>query len=215
MTKTNAAIIILIAFSFLAGIYLYPLLPSIVASHWNASGQVNGHEPKTIGLFLVPVIALVLYLFFLLIPKIDPLKENYAKFRQAYDSLVLSIVVFLLYIHTLTLMWNLRFSFDLVQLMAPGYASLFWWLGAVIGKAKRNWFVGIRTPWTISSDVVWDKTHRVGGRLLQFAGTIALLGLFFPRAAIVFMVGPVVVFSVYLVFYSYFEYQKEASKKQQ
>jgi uncharacterized membrane protein len=79
-------------------------------------------------------------------------------------------------------------------------------------NAKRNWFIGIKTPWTISNDVVWEKTHKLGGKLFKVAAALSLLGIFFGELAFWFTILPVMAFSVYLLFYSYFEYQKEMKK---
>ncbi len=76
-------------------------------------------------------------------------------------------------------------------------------------KAKRNWFIGIRTPWTLNSDAVWDKTHRIGGRLFKAAGIVALLGVFFPNHAILLILVPAILVASFTIIYSYFEYQRE------
>jgi len=85
---------------------------------------------------------------------------------------------------------------------------LFYFCGVLIGRARRNWFIGIRTPWTLSSDVVWDKTHRRGAKLFMISGIIAVFGMFFKGYTFIFVLAPVLLFSIYLVFYSYAEYKK-------
>jgi uncharacterized membrane protein len=86
---------------------------------------------------------------------------------------------------------------------------LFFYTGVLCDNAKRNWSIGIRTPWTLSSERVWDKTHKVGGRLFKIAGVIAFIGIFFERHAIFFILVPVFLLAIYTFIYSYFEYQKE------
>ena len=93
--------------------------------------------------------------------------------------------------------------------MVPALAALFYYSGVLIQNARRNWFVGIRTPWTLSSERVWNSTHRIGGKLFKAAGLIALLGLAFPDYAIHLIIGPVLLFTAYLVVYSYLEYRKQ------
>ena len=91
------------------------------------------------------------------------------------------------------------------QLMMPALGILFYYCGVLIENAKRNWFIGIRTPWTLSSDSVWEKTHKIGGKLFKIAGIIALFGIFFPNYTFLFVLIPVVSVAIYTAAYSYFE----------
>jgi len=209
MKKSNLIILGIILLSFVIAIYLYPQMPEKVASHWNARGQVDSYMSKFWGLFLMPLILAGLFPLFLLIPKIDPLKENIKKFRKYYDGFILVMVLFFFYIYLLTVLWNLDARFNMTQLLIPAIGLLFYYAGILMENAKRNWFIGIRTPWTLSSDRVWDKTHKIGGKLFKVAGLIALVGFFFLKHAIFFMIVPVILFSVYTIIYSYIEYQKE------
>jgi uncharacterized membrane protein len=95
------------------------------------------------------------------------------------------------------------------QLIAPAMGVLFFYTGELIGKSKRNWSIGIRTPWTLSSDAVWDKTHKLGAKLFKISGAIALLGFIFPDFAFYFVLIPVMFSAIYSFLYSYLEYQKE------
>jgi len=88
---------------------------------------------------------------------------------------------------------------------------LFYYCGILVENAKRNWSIGIRTPWTLSSEKIWEKTHRVGGKLFKIAGVIALLGIFFQRYTLFFILVPSIIVAVYAVAFSYFEYLKEAT----
>jgi uncharacterized membrane protein len=194
---------------FAVGIYVYPQLPDTVASHWNAQGQVNGYMSKVWGLFLVPLISVGLVLLFVAIPRIDPLKANIERFRTFYDRFVVLFMVFFLYLYLLTILWNSGVRYNFGQVLAPAFAGLFYYVGVVIEHAKRNWFVGIRTPWTLSSEDVWDKTHAVGAKLFKIIGVVALLGVFFPTYAVFFVLVPVLVVAGYLIVYSYFAYQRE------
>ena len=86
---------------------------------------------------------------------------------------------------------------------------LFFYIGVLCENSKRNWFVGIRTPWTLSSDKVWDKTHKLGGKLFKIAGIIALIGIFFQNYVVYFILIPTFSVSIYLIVYSYVEFRKE------
>ncbi|MCZ7383656.1 MAG: SdpI family protein [Candidatus Methanoperedens sp.] len=209
MRKSEIIIFGIIILSFAISIYYYPQMPEKVASHWNAEGQVNGYMSKFWELFLMPIISVGMLLLFILIPRIDPLKSNIQQFRKYYDGFIVLIMVFLFYLHLLTIFWNLGYTFNMITFLSPAFAILFYYSGILIENAKRNWFIGIRTPWTLSSDKVWDKTHKIGGKLFKIAGILALFAIFFESYAILVIVVPVIMISIYTVVYSYLEFQKE------
>ncbi|MCJ7816672.1 MAG: SdpI family protein [Candidatus Aenigmarchaeota archaeon] len=211
--KYNIAIAGIILLSFAIGIYLYPQMPELMPSHWNAAGEVDGYMPKPLTLFLIPVISLALFGLFLLIPRIDPMKHNIAKFRKYFDRFILLLMGFFLYIYLLTILWAFGLTFQFIFAMVPAFSALFYYAGVLTENAKRNWFIGIRTPWTLSSEKVWDKTHKLGGKLFKLAAIIGLLGLLFQDYAIWIVIIPVIFVAVYTIFYSYLEFQKESKHK--
>lgn len=203
------AIIGMILLSFFIGIYFYSQMPETIASHWNVRGQVNGYMSKIWGLFLMPFLSVVLFLLFILIPKIDPLKENIKKFRKYFDRFVVLIIGFLFYIYLLTILWNLGVRFNIIPILSPAFGILFYYIGVLAENTKRNWFIGIRTPWTLSSDKVWEKTNKLGGKLLKVVGVIAVFGAFFQSYALLLILAPVIAVVAYAFVYSYFEYKKK------
>lgn len=212
--KRNTSIMLgIISVSLLVGIYAYPKMPDMMASHWNAQGQVNGYVPRFWGLFLMPALSVVLLLAFVLIPKIDPLKANIEKFRGHYEGFVAIVTAFLFYIYLLTLLWNAGLTFNMVRFLSPVLGVLFYYSGILVENAKRNWFIGIRTPWTLSSESVWNRTHAIGGKLFKIAGGIAFLGVLFPDYALFLMIAPAVLSAAYVAVYSYLEYEKLVGKK--
>jgi uncharacterized membrane protein len=215
MSTKNTAIVLLalIALAFLAGALVYPSLPAQVASHWNAAGEADGAMGKFWGVFLFPFIMLGVFALFLIIPKIDPMKANIESFRKHYDAFWIGMFVFFLYIFALTLAWNTGHRFNFTTWIIPAVSALFFGLGAFLEKSKRNWFIGIRTPWTLSSDTVWEKTHRLGGKFFKGNAVISLLGIFFGGdMAILFLIVPMAVTVAVTVVYSYLEYRKETRK---
>lgn len=200
---------VLIISSFVLGGIVWGIMPETMTSHWNAVGAANGFMPKVWALFLMPVISLFLAGLFSLLPKIDPYKENVAKFRETYGQVVVGIFAFLFYVYVLTIAWNLGYVFNFTTFLIPAFAVLFYGLGWALEKTERNWFMGIRTPWTLSSDRVWKKTHKLGGRLFKALGIITLVGLLFDAGASfwLFMIGVLSV-SLFLVVYSYIEFRK-------
>ena len=211
-TKTTSIIsIILIASAVVAGAVLWNQLPEQMASHWNANDQVDGTMPKFWGVFMMPLIALGLMALFLAIPNIDPLKANIAQFRESFNLFTVLIIAFILYVHGLTLAWSLGFtSFKMSAAMLPFMGVLFIAIGLMLRKAKRNFFIGIRTPWTLSSDSVWDKTHQLGSILFMISGVFALIGgLFGGVTAFWLMFIPLMGSTLFLVVYSYILYRNE------
>jgi uncharacterized membrane protein len=207
---TLIIVAILIVASTLAGLLLWNQLPEQMASHWGANDQVNGYMSKFWGVFLMPIITITMLLLFLVIPSIDPLKANIVQFRDYFNTFIALITAFMVYIYGLTLAWNLGYTnFRMSTAMLPAMGLLFIFVGVMVGKAKRNYFIGIRTPWTLSSDKVWDETHRIGGKLFIASGVLSLLGAFFPDYAFWFIMVPVMGTALFTVVYSYVLFQRE------
>lgn len=198
----------LIILSFAIGIVLYPSLPEKMATHWNMDGEANGFSARSFGVFFMPILSIFLAIMLLMIPEVDPLKENIEKFRKYYDRFIIIILSFFLYIHSLALAWNLEIKFDMTDMMLPAMGIIFYFSGILMEKAKRNWFIGIRTLWTLTSDRVWDKTHKIGSKLFKTSGVLAFIGIFFGKYSIYFILGPVLFSSVFVFIYSYSEYRK-------
>jgi uncharacterized membrane protein len=208
---TTILVLLMILVAATAGLLLWNQLPDQMASHWNANDQVDGYIPKFWGVFLMPLVSLGIFLLFMVIPNIDPLKANIAKFREAFNLFIVLVMAFMLYFHGLTLAWNLGYTgFRMSNALLPAMGLLFIFIGFLLRKAKRNWFIGIRTPWTLSSDTVWDKTHQVGAILFMASGVLALVsGLFGGMTTFRFLFIPLISSTLFLVVYSYVLYQRE------
>jgi uncharacterized membrane protein len=199
----------LVAASVAASVFLYPQFPEMFASHWNAAGQADGWMSKSFGAFFVPGLMLFFIGLYALIPRIDPLKHNLGAFRKEYDLLWLALTAFFAYVHGIIVMWNIGARFGFVYWMTPAFAGLWYILGIVLSRAKRNWFVGIRTPWTLASDIVWDKTHAFGAKLFKATAIVVLLGLLFPAEWVVwFILIPALATSLSTIIYSYVAWKR-------
>jgi uncharacterized membrane protein len=207
--------LVMIGAAVLLSVSVYPRLPEQVASHWNAADQVDGTMPRFWGTFIMPIITLVMLGLFLLIPAIDPLKANIARFRRSFNAFIVLMVAFLLYLHILTTLWNLGLKgFRMSTALLPAMGLLFIFIGLLLRQSKRNFSIGIRTPWTLSSDYVWDKTHRLGAVLFVISGVLAALGAFFPGPlAYLLVMGPVLVSTVVLLVYSYLLWRAEQTSR--
>jgi uncharacterized membrane protein len=200
----------LLAIFFFISIYFYFHISSnLIVSHWNAQGQADGSMSKFWGLFLLPVATFAIALLLFFIPKIDPLKKNVRKFRNYYDGFILIFVLFMLLLQIQVILWNIGIQISMNLFMPIAFAILFFYTGILLEHSKRNWFIGIRTPWTLSSDKIWDKTHKLGGRLFKISALISLIGILFQKYAILLIIVPAVFAAVYSVLYSYFEFKKQ------
>lgn len=210
-TSTILAVTATILASVIIGAYLYPLMPDTLPSHWNIRGEVDGYMSKFWGLFLMPIVSVVLFLLFISIPKLDPKKENIEKFRSYFNGFIFLIALFLFYVYLLTIYYSLGYRFDMIRFLVPAFAILIFYAGILIEHAKRNWFIGIRTPWTLESEDVWNKTHALGGKLFKAVALIALLGISLPDYAIYLLLIPLILIVVFLITFSYHEYKGEKS----
>lgn len=211
-TKTTTIVsILLIAIAIIAGAALWNQLPDQMASHWNINDEVDGTTPRFWGVFMMPLITLGMMALFLVVPNIDPLKANIVQFRNTFNIFIVLIIAFMLYIHGLTLAWSLGYQdFKISSAILPFLGVLFIAIGFLLRKARRNFFIGIRTPWTLSSDSVWDKTHQLGANLFMASGALAIMGGFFGgTTALWFLFVPLIGSILFLVVYSYVLYRNE------
>jgi uncharacterized membrane protein len=209
-TRTTIIIsLIVILAATVASAAIYPRLPEMAASHWNTAGQVDGYMPRFWAAFLMPLVSIGLLLLFLVIPAIDPLKANIAKFRTYYNAFIALIIVFMLFIHAITLAWNLGYDqFNIGNAIIPAVGVILIFAGVIMMKAKRNFFIGIRTPWTLSDDTVWEETHKLGGKLFIAAGIITMLTVFLGERGIWIMLPAALLAGFVPVVYSYFLWRR-------
>ncbi len=178
-------------------------MPEKIVLHWNDQGQVDNYISKFCGLFLMPFILAGSIIFLVARPRIA-LEAQTEKFRKYYDEFIILFFVFMLFVY-----WNMGIKISPNVILLIGLGILFFYIGILCENVKRNWFIGIRTRWTLSNEVVWDKTHKIGGKLFKVAGVIALFGIFFQKYALFFILVPVILVTAYTIIYSYVKYQKE------
>jgi uncharacterized membrane protein len=181
-------------------------MPDVLPTHWNANGKADGYANKTIALFMFPTIILILALVFYFIPKIGPTK-TFIKDNRKYDIFSIITISFLSYFYILTILWYLKFEFNLNQMLSPAFMLIFITIGYLLPDLKKNYFIGIKTPWALADDKVWKKTHVLGSKLFIGSGIISGFGIFIPAIAIYLMVGPILLSAAYLYYYSFKEYK--------
>jgi uncharacterized membrane protein len=209
MKLVRLAIVLVLILTAVITLIAYPVMPEVVATHWNAAGEQDGTMPKFWGLLLIPLLMLSLCALFSVLPRIDPLRENYRKFQGYYDGFILIFATFFLTIQLGIILWGLgiRVSPNLVMPVVIGI--LFIYIGFLLEHAEPNWFIGIRTPWTLSSVSVWKKTHALGSKLFKLAGVVSIVGILAGEYAWLLILVPVVSVALITVIFSYTEFRKE------
>ena len=203
----------LIAAAVLFSMFVYPRLPERMPVHWGLHGQVDRYGSRVEGAFMLPTLMLLIWLLLRFLPRIDPRRENYAKFADTYELLINSFITLLAVMQVALLGTALGWPVSMERVV-PGLVGLqFIILGNALPRARPNWWFGIRTPWTLSSDRVWARTHRVGGYLLAAAGLVLLIAAALPRGW-TFALGLAAVLSAGFgsLVYSYFAWKQERSK---
>ncbi|MBI5765839.1 SdpI family protein [Candidatus Falkowbacteria bacterium] len=211
--KTEILPILLIIISFALAFYFYAHFPERVAGHWNFNGQVDRSTSKTTGAFAVPFVLLGMYILFLVLPFFDPRKERYVEFSKTYHLIKLLIIGVLFIVYLATGLFNLGYPIN-INLVVPWIIGLLMIiLGNYMGKIKFNWFVGIKTPWTLSSENVWNKTHRVGGWFFIIFGLIIIITPLLPELlGLIAFSGGVALAVIGTFVYSYIAFKKEIKK---
>lgn len=209
MSPFRIIAILIIIVAFLIGIAMYPSLPDEIPTHWNTEGEVDGTMPVLIGLFLLPAMMAVITGLLMVLPRFDPRYARYEEFQGSYDGVIILLNLFLFVLFIITILWSIGIEVPMNQVMSIMFAILMAGIAFFIRNVKQNWFGGIRTPWTMESEVVWDETHKRGFRVFLVIALFCLLGVILPEYAYLFILLPVIIGSIYLVIYSYLLWKKE------
>lgn len=165
----------------LAGVLVYSHLPARVPVHWNIKGEIDGWADRSIpNLFFQPLLVLVMTLLAWALPRIDPLKRSYRRFQGSYYVIIDVIVAFLALLYGLTLYAAFHQTLPVGTIVPAAVGLLLALMGNQLSKVRRNFFIGIRTPWTLASETVWVRTHRIGARIFVLGGLAATIGAFLP-----------------------------------
>lgn len=207
--KTEIIPIIIIIISICLGFYFYAVFPDTVPMHWGVNGEVDRWGGKFEGAWLMPFLAVGMYLLFLVLPIIDPKKEKYQQFAKIYLLFRTLILLMMFSIYLIASFNTLGYNVKVEVWVPVAVGLLFLIMGNYMGKIKTNWFLGIRTPWTLSSDEVWNKTHRLGGKLFIIMGVLLMITPLLPYSNIFLtLVIPVILISLIPIVYSYIIFRK-------
>jgi uncharacterized membrane protein len=188
--------------------WAYPALPDRVPTHWDMAGHPNGYSSRFFAVSLMPGIVAFTWLLMLVLPAISPRGFRLEASAGAFYGSVLAIMAVLLVLHYLILRAELGQSAPPNALLLGPIGVLLAVLGAFMGRLKKNFFIGIRTPWTLASDEVWSRSNRLGGRLFVLGGIVVVVASFFGSAAIPTLLAVIAVAAVVPIAYSYILYRR-------
>lgn len=203
----------IIAIQIIVAVYGSAVLPDIVPIHWGFKGQANGYGPKWMGTFLYPLLSIGIYVLIRVLTAAGPRlggRENVAANLQVRKIILTGIILFMLIVQLSTIAQALGVGFDMTIVIMLALSVLFIFLGNYMGKVRRNFWMGIRTPWSLASEVVWERTHRLGGWLFVAVGLIGIPCSFIPSLRLWGILVPIIAVSIFLCIYSYICYRQQA-----
>lgn len=183
--------------------------------HWNVQGEVDNYGSKTLGLLLGPGVTFLLSLLLAFVPRIEPRIENLQQSQKAYKIVWALLLLFMLGLHLMTTAIALGKDVNIATVMSFGLGILFMALGNYMGKIRSNFMFGIRSPWSLSSEISWNKTHRLGGRLFFLVGLLVFVSAFFQRGELSFglLLGGLFITLVFVYIYSYWVWKQDKDRK--
>lgn len=212
--RTNLLCLIFIAITIAVAAYLYPTLPEQIPTHWNIDGEVDGYTPKPWGVLILPLAAVFIFVVMKLIPVISPQGFRTDQFRGVVNIFTVTMVGFMSAVALLVLLAASGRDVHMNEMIFAGVGMLFIVLGNYLGKVRKNFFIGIRTPWTLASDEVWNRTHRLGGWVFVLIGFFMILNAF-VRFPVGWLIGSIVVVALVPIVYSFVLYRKVEGFKEE
>jgi uncharacterized membrane protein len=210
--------LLILAVPFFAAALLWDRLPDQMPIHWNIHGQVDGYAGRAFGAFFLPCMNAVTIVFISIVALIDPrVRKQDAETRagslRVFRGVRLALSLFLTALSLTTLGIAIGMPLDVSRIICAGMALLFLVLGNLMGKIRPNYFLGVRTPWTLESREVWQKTHRLAGKLMVGGSAVMLAGaLLLPsKASVLFILPVALLIAAIPIVYSYVIYKKQAA----
>jgi uncharacterized membrane protein len=212
--RSEIVSLLLIVAMFILATAVWNSMPDSIPVHFGLDGQPDRYGGKFEGLLSMPLTASGLYLLFFFLPRIDPRGERYSRFTGAYTVIRTAVIALLSSVQVVIILQAKGVAVDVSTIVTLSMGLLFVVLGNYMGKIRPNWFVGIRTPWTLSSEESWNKTHRLGGKLFVILGLlIAASSLLQKPWVLLAGVGLLLVCTVILSIYSYLIWKADPSAR--
>ena len=207
--KSEWIYLVIIAIPFLYLAYIWDSLPEKVPVHWNLEGEIDRYGSKTELLIIPFVLPLLTYLIFFVVPYIDPKKQiemmgkKYHQLKFIFVLMMSVLAVYIIHASSIATLTSAKFIFI-------GIAMIIAVLGNYLQSIKPNYFIGIRTPWTLESNEVWKLTHRLAGKLWVSGGIlIGILTLFIDKNLFFWIfIGIIIIITIIPLLYSYFKFKE-------
>ena len=164
--------------TWLLSALVYPDLPDRMATHWDLAGQPDGWSSRAVGAFILPLIMTITWVMMMVLPRIDPRGEHFQAFMATYELVIAGSLAALGLVHLSVLGTALGWNTPVARVVPVAMGGLFVLIGLLLPRARSNFFFGIRTPWTLSSERVWERTHRVGGMMMAGGGLLMMCAVF-------------------------------------
>lgn len=204
--------IIIFASMIFTALYFYGSLPEKIPIHWNAAGEADGFGSRN-SILIFPIMYMIIYFILLFLPTIDVYRENVKKSFKNYFGIRLTMGLFFLAMFIITLLIN-YYDFNLSKAIILAIDLLFIAIGYFIKDIKRNYFAGIRTPWALSDEKIWDETHKMSGKLFMITGGLLLIVSIVVNAMVSFYItiSLLILISLFSATYSYRVYKRYNGK---
>jgi uncharacterized membrane protein len=202
---------ILIIAAFIGSVVLAPSLPAEIPVHWNIRGQIDSYWPKNIAIWLIPSLTFIIWVLFQVLPHLDPKKDKYKLFKKEWQIIQTALIAFFTYLQFAIFYVAKNLTVSFLPFMFAGLGVLFILTGNYLSKIRQNYFIGMKLPWTLSSEENWNKTHRFGSWCFVVAGIVILIEAFTIRYAPVVILGSIILTAVLPGIYSYLLFAKKAS----
>jgi uncharacterized membrane protein len=211
--KMEVPLLLLLAGMFVLAFATWPTAPERIPMHWGMTGEVDRYGGRLEGLFLLPALAVFVYALMLFLPRIDPGRANYARFAGAYFAIRAAVLLIFAVLYGVTHLIIRGVQVDMPKVVGLMVGALFFLLGNLFGKIRPNWFIGVRTPWTLSSKRAWTKTHRLAGWVFILGGiAIMAAGVLQNAAAVGVAMGVLLVGLVTAAVYSYLVWRTDPDR---
>jgi len=198
----------LLIIPFILIVIYWSELPDNIPMHWNVDGEIDRYSDSKWGIIVLPVVSLVTFLMFFLVPKIDP-KGNFSQFINTYWMIINILMLFFLLLFMLILYVSLGYQFNQSMFIHNALYVLFMLLGNYFGKIRANYFIGIRTPWTLENEEVWRKTHRMAGVLWVVSSLLMLtINFVYPDYSFRLLIPYLLLIVLIPTIYSYMVFRK-------
>ena len=215
LRSTSILILVIVTGMFIVSAYAWNQLPegSQIPIRFDLNGNPTSYGGKAMGLLFIPIIAVILTVLYITIPLVEPRSRHLQLSQQAYSATLVTTIAFLAIIHVAMTAIALEMSVDINMIIYLSLGIVLIVVGNFMSKTRSTFFFGIRTPWTLTSELSWYKTHRLGSRLFVIHGIGFLIsGLVSSSALLIFLVVSMIVTTIVLLYYSYLVWKDDPKK---